>query len=143
MSDEITCSAGLAKVCGRCGITKSIDEFYKIVAKDEKSVRTDKVCKGCKGELKKARKSRNTLERSIIENPSGLDPKPIDSQAYAPENIQITGSASLSEESTEQLRKQKYAHPNYEDWEVQQAIEVFQILQKKRDEARRKGLINW
>ena len=125
---------------------KIIDEFYKIVAKDEKSARTDKVCKACKGEIKKVRKSRNALERSIVENPSSMDQKPIDSPPVPPPKIQIPeepASSKLSEESTEQMRKQKYTHPNYEDWEVRQAIEVFQILQKKRDEARKKGLINW
>ena len=149
MGERSLCTHESSKVCGRCGIEKPIDEFYKIVARDEKSERTDRVCKSCKGEIKKARKSRNTLETSIgnghaasaivrssaFEQPSSL---PVIQSSENPD-----ATTKPSEELAEPIRKHKYTHPNYEDWEVRQAIEVFQLLQKKRDEARKKGLINW
>lgn len=148
MGEASICSFKPSKVCGRCGITKPIDEFYKIVAKDEKTERIDRVCKSCKGELKKARRSRTALEKSIgDDSPVNMNClSPICEQSTLPADIQNpekSVSIKSAEELPEPVKKQKYTHPNYEDGEVRQAIEVFQILQKKRDEARKKGLINW
>lgn len=148
MGEASICSVKPSKVCGRCGLTKPIDEFYKIVAKDEKSVRTDRVCKSCKGEIKKARKSQTALEKSIgDDSPANMNfVSPACERSTSPVDIQSpekTATIKSVEDLPEPLKEKKYTHPNYEDWEVRQAIEVFQILQKKRDEARKKGLINW
>ncbi|MGE3682317.1 MAG: hypothetical protein AB7G93_11385 [Bdellovibrionales bacterium] len=143
MGEESICSSESSKVCGRCGITKPLDQFYKIVAKDEKSVRTDKVCKSCKGEIKKARKVRTAIEKSTEKN--RVDIRTASKEMISTRDIQICESPNSTkfDEEPKEAGKKKYSHPNYEEWEVQQAIEVFQILKRKRDEARRKGLINW
>ncbi len=127
------------RICEICKTEKSDEDFYRIADKQRGTIRVEKCCKACKVQISLQRKAK----KRAYENPNSFVTPNVDEGQLIQQSPPSSDSKQEDPKDSQRHLPKKYTHPAYEDWEVAQAIEVFQILQKKRDEARRKGLINW